>query len=73
MNNLAGLHVALGIPNTGFYEVLLPVESHRAGLVHEIAMDAQGLVRPPQGDGLGATPDLDLIAAHRTGETTIRR
>jgi L-alanine-DL-glutamate epimerase-like enolase superfamily enzyme len=72
LNNLAGLHVALGIPNATFFEVLLPTESHRAGLLHEITMDAQGLVRPPPGDGLGATPDLALIAARRTAETTIR-
>jgi len=73
INNLAGLHVALGIPNTTFFEVLLPIESHRAGLLHEITMDAQGLVRPPPGDGLGAMPDLALIAARRTAETTIRQ
>ncbi len=72
LNNLAGLHLALGIPNAGWFEVLLPTESHRAGLLHEIGMDALGCVRPPPGDGLGAAPDLALIAAHQTGETTIR-
>ncbi len=72
MNNLAGLHLALGIANAGWFEVLLPTESHRAGLAAEITMDAQGLVRPPPGDGLGAVPDMALIAARQISETTLR-
>ena len=71
-NNLAGLHVALAIPNTTYFEVLLPVGSHRLGLLRDIAMDAQGHVRPPDGDGIGAEPDMAMIAARRIGGMTAR-
>lgn len=68
LNNLAGLHLALAIPNAGPFEVLLPVESHRIGLIDDIAMDAQGNVRPPPGPGLGGVPDMALIAARTIAE-----
>lgn len=68
LNNLAGLHLALAVPNAGPFEVLLPVESHRIGLIDDIAMDADGHLRPPPGPGLGGVPDTALIAAKRIAE-----
>jgi L-alanine-DL-glutamate epimerase-like enolase superfamily enzyme len=73
LNNLAGLHVALAIPNARWFEVLLPVDSHRVGLLRDIAMDAAGHVQPPEGPGLGGVPDMALIARHKAGEMVARR
>ncbi|UUX95237.1 enolase C-terminal domain-like protein [Aquabacterium sp. J223] len=70
LNNLAGLHVALAIRNTEFFEVLLPVESHRHGLVQDIEVDAKGLVQAPAQPGLGLDIDFDLV---RRGTNAVLR
>jgi L-alanine-DL-glutamate epimerase-like enolase superfamily enzyme len=70
LNNLAGLHVAMAIRNTEFFEVLLPMESHRHGLLRDVEVDAQGLVHAPQEPGLGLPIDFDLV---RHGTTTVLR
>jgi len=61
INNVAGLHVAMAIRNCEYFEVLLPAESHRYGLVHDLAVDAQGLVHAPAGPGLGVEIDFELV------------
>lgn len=61
LNNLANLHLAMCIPNTEFFEVLLPEEAQKYGLLTEIEIDARGMVRAPDRPGLGAAIDFDLI------------
>lgn len=63
LHNLAGLHLALAAPNADWFEVLLPAESHRFGLVEEPALAADGTISPPAGPGLGARLDAAILAA----------
>jgi L-alanine-DL-glutamate epimerase-like enolase superfamily enzyme len=52
------------IPNTEFFEVLLPEEAQKYGLLEEIEIDARGMVRAPDKPGLGAEIDFGLIKAN---------
>ena len=61
LNNVANLHVIMAIQNTEFFEILLPSQSQKYGLVSDIEYDAEGLVHAPQGPGLGAQIDFELI------------
>ncbi len=61
LNNLAGLHVAMAIRNCEYFEVLLPIDTHRYALINELALDGDGCYRAPTGPGLGAEIDVDLI------------
>jgi L-alanine-DL-glutamate epimerase-like enolase superfamily enzyme len=61
LNNVANLHVAMAIKNCEYFEVLLPDEVNKYGLVHDIEIDADGLVHAPTGPGVGAEIDFDLI------------
>jgi L-alanine-DL-glutamate epimerase-like enolase superfamily enzyme len=63
LNNLANLHVTLAIPNTSFFEVLLPDAAQKYGLAEDITVDRNGLVHAPIGSGLGAAIDFELIKA----------
>jgi L-alanine-DL-glutamate epimerase-like enolase superfamily enzyme len=68
---LANLHLALAVSTCPLLEVPLDPPGWTAerrdwllgGPVVEIAPD--GTVAPPDGPGLGATPDLDALEAHR--------
>ena len=61
LNNLANLHLAMAIPNTTWFEVLLPDGAHRYGLAQEFYPDANGMLHAPTAPGLGAVIDFDLI------------
>jgi L-alanine-DL-glutamate epimerase-like enolase superfamily enzyme len=61
LNNVANLHVIMAIQNTEFFEVLLPSPSQKYGLATDIDSDAEGLVHAPEGPGLGAHIDFELI------------
>jgi L-alanine-DL-glutamate epimerase-like enolase superfamily enzyme len=61
LNNVANLHVACAIRNTTYFEVLLPDGAHKYGLAKEIEVGRDGLVHAPEGPGLGAEIDFDLI------------
>ncbi|MCC7273843.1 MAG: mandelate racemase [Alphaproteobacteria bacterium] len=61
LNNLANLHVAMAIRNTTWFEVLLPEAAQKYGLLEEIEIGRDGMVRPPSGPGLGAAIDFELI------------
>jgi L-alanine-DL-glutamate epimerase-like enolase superfamily enzyme len=61
LNNLANLHVSLAIRNCEWFEVLLPAQAQKYGLVRDLEVDAQGLVRAPTAPGLGAEIDFELI------------
>jgi L-alanine-DL-glutamate epimerase-like enolase superfamily enzyme len=66
LNNVANLHVILAIPNTEYFEVLLPDATQKYGLVEDLSVGRDGLVRPPDGPGLGAKIDFDLIERKKT-------
>ena len=51
----------MAIQNTEFFEVLLPTESQKYGLVQDIEIDSDGLVHAPIEPGLGAKIDFELI------------
>jgi L-alanine-DL-glutamate epimerase-like enolase superfamily enzyme len=61
LNNFANLHVIMALQNTEFFEVLLPAQSQKYGLVQDIEVDAHGNVHAPSAPGLGALIDFDLI------------
>jgi L-alanine-DL-glutamate epimerase-like enolase superfamily enzyme len=70
LNNVAHLHVTMAIRNCEFFEVLLPSAAQKYGLVEDIEIDAQGLVRAPSGPGLGARIDFELITRQKTAVLT---
>ncbi|MBN8890689.1 MAG: mandelate racemase [Acetobacteraceae bacterium SCN 69-10] len=70
LNNLANLHLALAIPNTTFFEVLLPDGAHKYGMARDLEIDADGMLHAPAGPGLGAEIDFDLIG--RKTEAVLR-
>jgi L-alanine-DL-glutamate epimerase-like enolase superfamily enzyme len=61
LNNVANLHVIVALQNTEFFEVLLPAASQKYGLAVDIEVDANGMVHAPNGPGLGAQIDFELI------------
>jgi L-alanine-DL-glutamate epimerase-like enolase superfamily enzyme len=65
LNNVANLHVILAIPNTEYFEVLLPDNTQKYGLVQDLSADRNGMVSPPAGPGLGAQIDFELIDRKR--------
>lgn len=61
INNLAGLHVAMAIRNCEYFEVLLPIESHRYALLNDIDIDKEGYFHASDAPGLGARVDTELV------------
>ena len=61
LNNMAQLHFACAIPNTTYFEVLLPHGAHKYGLLNDIEIGRDGLAHCPQVPGIGAVIDFDLI------------
>lgn len=70
LNNVANLHLILAISNCEYFEVLLPDEAQKHGLVDDISVDADGLVHAFDGPGLGAEIDFDLIEANTVSVLT---
>jgi L-alanine-DL-glutamate epimerase-like enolase superfamily enzyme len=70
LNNVANLHAILAMRNCEFFEVLLPDAAQKYGLVEDIAVDNKGLVHAPQGPGLGAQIDFELIARKKIAVLT---
>jgi L-alanine-DL-glutamate epimerase-like enolase superfamily enzyme len=66
LNNVANLHVMCAIPNSEFFEVLLPDDVQKFGLVDDLTVGPDGLVHAPRGPGLGVTLDMDLIRRNTT-------
>lgn len=62
LNNVANLHVAMSIPNTEFFEVLLPAGAQKSGLNPDLEI-INGHVHAITRPGLGAEIDFDLIKA----------
>lgn len=61
LNNVANLHLALAIPNTEYFEVLLPDQAQKYGLAEELMVDWKGLLHAIDRPGLGAVIDFELI------------
>jgi L-alanine-DL-glutamate epimerase-like enolase superfamily enzyme len=61
LNNVAGLHVAMAVKNSEYFEYLLPEAIIRYGLVEDIEIDHDGMVHAPMEPGLGVAIDFDLI------------
>jgi L-alanine-DL-glutamate epimerase-like enolase superfamily enzyme len=61
LNNVANLHLALAIPNTEYFEVLLPDQAQKYGLAEDLKVDTKGLVHAIDQPGLGAAIDFELI------------
>jgi L-alanine-DL-glutamate epimerase-like enolase superfamily enzyme len=57
----------MALQNTELFEVLLPSESQKYGLLQDIEVDAQGMVHAPNGPGLGAQIDFELIKRKTLG------
>jgi L-alanine-DL-glutamate epimerase-like enolase superfamily enzyme len=66
LNNVANLQVILAIPNTEYFEILLPDSTQKYGLVEDLTAGRDGTVRPPDGPGLGARIDFELIERKKT-------
>ena len=71
LNNVANLHVAMAIRNCEFFEVLLPAEAQKYGLVADIEVDSHGMVRAPTAPGLGAQIDFALIERKKTRDAQL--
>ena len=48
------------------FEVLLPDATQKYGLAEDLAVDREGMVRLPEGPGLGAKIDFELIERKQT-------
>ncbi len=63
LNNVANLHALMAIRNSEYFEVILPDAAHKSGLIEDITVGADGLVRiaPFDKPGLGAEIDFAMI------------
>lgn len=68
LNNVANLHLIMAMPNCEYFEVLLPDEVQKHGLVKDIEVDENGMVHAFDGPGLGAEIDFDLIERNKIAE-----
>jgi len=68
LNNVANLHLIMAIRNCEYFEVLLPDEVQKHGLIRDIEVDGDGLVHAPTGPGLGAEIDFELIERNKLAE-----
>jgi L-alanine-DL-glutamate epimerase-like enolase superfamily enzyme len=66
LNNVANLHLTMAIPNCEYFEVLLPDEAQKRGLVQDIEIDAEGFIHAPTAPGLGYEIDWELIEHNKT-------
>lgn len=64
--NIAQLHLACGISNTAWFEVLLPNEAQQLAVLNDIHIDRDGHMSPPDGPGTGIEYDRDYIRRNRT-------
>lgn len=68
LNNVANLHLIMAIKNCEYFEVLLPDEVQKHGLIEDIEVDGNGMVHAHTEPGLGAKIDFDLIEANKVAE-----
>ena len=68
LNNVANLHLIMAIRNCEYFEVLLPDEVQKHGLIDDIEVDANGMVHAPERPGLGMPIDFDRIYRNQVVE-----
>ncbi len=68
LNNVANLHLIMAIANCEYFEVLLPDEVQKHGLIEDIEVDKDGLVHAFQGPGLGANIDFEMIERNKVAD-----
>jgi L-alanine-DL-glutamate epimerase-like enolase superfamily enzyme len=68
LNNVANLHLIMAVKNCEYFEVLLPDEVQKHGLVQDIEVDKNGMVHAHQEPGLGAQIDFELIEYNKVAE-----
>ena len=66
LNNVANLHLTMGVSNCEYFEVLQPDSAQKYGLVNDIEVDSEGFVHAPTGPGLGYEIDWDLVRRNQT-------
>jgi L-alanine-DL-glutamate epimerase-like enolase superfamily enzyme len=66
LNNVAGLHVAMAVKNSEYFEYLLPEAIIRYGLIEDIEIDREGMVHAPTEPGLGVAIDFEMIERKKT-------
>src|SRR5690606_8898338 len=61
LNNIANAHVGLATAHCDYFEVILPDVVQKYAVINELALDENGHISPPDGPGLGAQIDVELI------------
>jgi len=64
LTNVANLHVISAMPNTEFFELILPPERHQWGVVADLTPGKDGYLVSPSKPGLGVELDAALIKKH---------
>lgn len=62
--DMANLHVSCAIRNREYFEILIRQEPFFFGVKNPIRIDSEDYVHAPQGTGLGAEIDFDLLDNH---------
>ncbi|MGV9861762.1 enolase C-terminal domain-like protein [Rhodococcus koreensis] len=68
MMDAAALHVALSLPNTEFFEQLVPTETFNFAVDQPVQIDSQGYAVAPDGPGLGVNIDWDYVNKYKIAE-----
>lgn len=66
LTNVANLHVVQAMPNTEYYELILPPERHQWGVLNDLAPDREGYLRAPDKPGLGLEIDWPEVKKRTT-------
>ncbi len=61
LNNIAQLHAAMSMRNTTYFEILLPDEAQKYGVVDDLAVTPDGFINAIESPGLGVAIDFDLV------------
>jgi len=64
----ANLHVIASIANTEYFEQLVPESLFTLGGVEKILIDKEGFAHVPEGPGIGARIDWDLVERYKVAE-----
>ena len=65
LNNVANIHLMCAVPNSEFFEVLLPDAAQKYGIIDDLQVGADGMVAAPQKPGLGVEIDFAQIEKTR--------
>lgn len=55
------------VDNCAYYEYWMPAEAHQFGLLKDVVLNNEGVIRATQLPGLGYQIDWDYIEKHKTG------